>query len=159
MISNAQPAAAEGRTPVSQDVTPLKYTMQDVLNAIPRHCFQADTLRSLCLVSRDLAMVLILLGIATMIPTIENTYLRVLSWSVYGFCQGLVFTGLWELAHESGHGALSKHKWVNDAIGLFIHSTLMVPYHSWQFTHRTHHKGTNHLDRDIAFMPEVKEPV
>ena len=149
---------ANEHSETTQPTTTPKYTMQDVYNAIPRHCFEPDTFRSLGLVGRDVAMALILLGFATRIPYIDNLYMRVLAWSSYGFCQGLVFTGLWELAHESGHGALSRHKWVNNAIGLLIHSTLLVPYHSWQFTHRTHHKGTNHLDRDIAFMPDVKPP-
>ena len=133
------------------------YTMQDIHNAIPRHCFESNTLTSLGLVARDYGIALALLGAATLIPCLHDTTLRVVAWSAYGFCQGLVFTGLWELAHESGHGALSKHKWVNNAIGLLNHSILLVPFHSWQFTHRTHHKGTNHLDRDIAFMPEVKD--
>ena len=103
--------------------------MQDIHNAIPRRCYEADTLRSLGLVMRDYAMVLTLLGFATWIPYIDNGPMRVLAWSIYGFCQGLVFTGLWELAHESGHGALSRQKWVNNAIRLLIHSTLLVPYH------------------------------
>ena len=136
----------------------LEYTMQDVLGAIPRHCFQSNTRKSLQLVARDVGMALTLFAIATFIPNVPNTQLRVLAWTIYSFAQGLVFTGMWEMAHESGHGALSPRKWVNDAIGLCLHSSLLVPYYSWQFTHRTHHKGTNHLSRDIAFMPEIRAP-
>ena len=156
MLAPTEPAIKRSTT--LQATRPLEYTMQDIHNAIPKHCFERDTLRSIRLVARDYAMVFVLLVCATLIPYIGNTPVRVLAWSTYGFCQGLIFTGLWELAHESGHGALSKQKWVNNAIGLLIHSTLLVPYYSWQYTHRTHHKGTNHLDRDIAFMPEIQDP-
>ena len=138
--------------------TPPEYTMQEIHSAIPRHCFDRHTLRSLSYVLRDFALVLALVWIAaTQIPGIQIPSLRVLAWSTYAFCQGLVFTGLWELAHECGHGALSQHKWVNDAMGLVIHSFLLVPYHSWRFTHSQHHKSTNNLDRDIAFVPALKE--
>lgn len=158
MISPTERLPARQKSESIEATIPQGYRMQDIHDAIPLHCFEADTLRSIGLVARDYAMALVLLGIATRIPYLDNTTMRVLAWTVYGFCQGLVFTGLWELAHESGHGALSRHKWVNNAIGLLNHSILLVPFHSWQFTHRTHHKGTNHLDRDIAFMPEIQPP-
>jgi fatty acid desaturase len=32
-----------------------------------------------------------------------------------------------------------------------------VPFHSWRITHSQHHKSTNNLDRDIAFVPTLKE--
>jgi omega-6 fatty acid desaturase (delta-12 desaturase) len=32
-----------------------------------------------------------------------------------------------------------------------------VPFHSWRLTHATHHKTTNNLDKDIAFVPDIKE--
>lgn len=144
----------EARTDISNSDA---YTMKMVHEAIPKHCFRPDTWTSLSIVARDLALVLALVGLATFIPSISSPSVRFGAWSVYGFCQGLVLTGLWELAHESGHRALSPHRWVNDAIGMSIHSLLLVPFHSWRFTHQTHHKSTNHLDRDIAFIPEVKD--
>lgn len=137
---------------------PPQYTMKEIYAAIPPHCFHPNTLISLAYVFRDLFFVLALALIASQIPSyLSHPYLQVLAWATYSFAQGLVFTGLWELAHECGHGALSKHRWFNHAVGLVLHSCLFTPYHSWRFTHQTHHKHTNHLEKDIAFVPDTKE--
>jgi fatty acid desaturase len=136
---------------------PPDYTMKQIYDAIPSHCFQPNTLLSLGYVLRDFAFVLVLGLAATQIPSLPFPYLRQVAWFTYAFVQGLVFTGLWELAHECGHGALSKSKTFNYNTGLIIHSFLLVPFHSWRFTHAQHHKSTNNLDRDIAFVPRMKE--
>ena len=136
---------------------PPDYTMKEIYDAIPPHCFRPNTLLSLGYVLRDFAFVATLALAATQIPSIPFPYLRHLAWFSYFFLQGLVFTGLWELAHECGHGALSKSKAFNHTTGLIIHSFLLVPFHSWRITHSQHHKSTNNLDRDIAFVPTLKE--
>jgi omega-6 fatty acid desaturase / acyl-lipid omega-6 desaturase (Delta-12 desaturase) len=135
--------------------TPPTYTMKEIHDAIPAHCFERDTLLSLCYVLQDFISVAILMGLATQIHLLPAHSLRVVAWAVYSFCQGLIFTGLWELAHECGHGALSTYRWANNSMGLIVHSLLLVPYHSWRFTHSQHHKATNNIERDIAFVPDV----
>lgn len=146
---------AEASAETKPFFTPPMYTMKEIHNAIPAHCFDRNTLLSLSYVLRDFFYVAILMGLATQIPLLPTHSLRVVAWTVYSFCQGLVFTGLWEIAHECGHGALSKSRWVNHAMGLVVHSSLLVPYHSWRFTHSQHHKSTNNIERDIAFVPDV----
>ncbi|KAF8861182.1 hypothetical protein BDZ45DRAFT_587299 [Acephala macrosclerotiorum] len=142
----------------SPDVfVPPEYTMKEIYDNIPAHCLQPNTWLSLFYILRDYFFVLILVSIATQIPNVPYPYLRSTAWFAYAFVQGLVFTGLWELAHECGHGALSKSKAFNNTCGLIIHSILLVPYYSWKITHSTHHKTTNNLDKDIAFVPTIKE--
>jgi omega-6 fatty acid desaturase / acyl-lipid omega-6 desaturase (Delta-12 desaturase) len=136
---------------------PPQYTMQEIYAAIPPHCFHSNTLISLAYVFRDLTFALTLALLASQISHLQSPHIRFLAWATYSFCQGLVFTGIWELAHECGHGALSKHRWFNHAVGLALHSSLFTPYHSWRFTHQTHHKHTNHLGKDIAFVPDTRE--
>lgn len=34
-------------------------------------------------------------------------------------------------AHECGHQAFSESQSINDAVGLILHSCLLVPYYSW----------------------------
>jgi len=140
----------------SPSFTPPEYTMKDIYDAIPPHCLKSNTLLSLAYVLKDFVYVFTLMGLATFIPQLRDQNLRFAAWSLYAFVQGLCFTGLWEIAHESGHGALSKYKWVNSAIGMLVHSLLLVPFHSWKLTHAQHHKSTNNLDRDIAFVPDLK---
>jgi omega-6 fatty acid desaturase (delta-12 desaturase) len=153
----ADPASVNPYASAPSTFHPPTYTMKEIYAAIPPHCFHPNTFISLAYVLRDLLFALILALLASQIPNhISHPLLRVLAWAAYSFCQGLVFTGLWEIAHETGHGALSKHRWVNHAIGLPIHSALLTPYHSWRFTHQTHHKHTNHLEKDIAFVPDTK---
>jgi fatty acid desaturase len=135
---------------------PPTYTMRDIHAAIPPHCFHPNTLISLSYVLRDFSFAFTLAFLATYIRYIPSPSLRIIAWGTYQFAQGLAFTGLWELAHECGHGALSKHKSFNNYVGLTIHSLLLVPYHSWRFTHQTHHKNTNNLSTDIAFVPPLK---
>ncbi|KAH6703166.1 oleate delta-12 desaturase [Leptodontidium sp. MPI-SDFR-AT-0119] len=136
---------------------PPTYTMKEIYDAIPPHCLHPNTLLSLFYVLRDVFYVVTLICLATQIPQIPNNSIQFAAWALYAFLQGLVFTGLWEIAHECGHGALSKSKFFNNVTGLIIHSFLFVPFHSWRITHSTHHKNTNNLDKDIAFVPNLKE--
>ena len=48
--------------------------------------------------------------------------------------QGAVCTGVWVIAHECGHQSFSKWQNVNDAVGLVLHTALLVPYYSWYVT-------------------------
>lgn len=79
---------------------------------------------------------------------------------LYGYVQGLILTGIWIIAHECGHGALFTTKAANDSVGFVLHSALLVPYFSWKYTHARHHRYTNHIDKDTAFVPrrEGEEP-
>lgn len=39
----------------------------------------------------------------------------------------------------SGHQSFSNNKALNDFVGNIVHSSIMVPYHGWRISHRTHH--------------------
>ena len=90
-------------------------------------------------------------------PETTRSFLRFVLWSVYGIAQGLVFTGLWVIAHECGHQAFSPSKYVNNTVGWILHSALLVPYHSWRISHARHHAGTGHMTRDEVFVPSTRE--
>lgn len=62
--------------------------------------------------------------------------------------------GLWVLAHECGHGAFSKDKKLQDAVGYILHSLMLVPYFSWQRSHAVHHQYTNHMELGETHVPE-----
>jgi omega-6 fatty acid desaturase (delta-12 desaturase) len=137
---------------------PPSYTMQQIRAAIPPHCFNPSTLRSLSYVVRDFALASILVYVAaTYIKLIPDVNLRFVAWAAYTICQGMVGTGIWILAHECGHGAFSRHKWLNNVMGLFMHSLLLVPFHSWRISHAKHHKATGNLQRDMVFIPRSRE--
>ena len=74
-------------------------------------------------------------------------------WVVHAVVTGTCGSGVWVLAHECGHGAMSSRKWLNDLVGFPLHSFLLVPYFSWQYSHAVHHSRTNHLDEGETHVP------
>ena len=141
-----------------------------MLGAIPAHCKERSAFWSSTYIVRDVfAMVLVAkfavaAGMAdggalyadamAADSVLSLAYLRWAgAWSVYAWVMGTVATGLWVIAHECGHGAFSVSKGVNDAVGYLLHTALLVPYHSWQFTHHKHHKYTNHMTLGETHVP------
>ena len=136
------------------------YTINQIRNAIPAHCFERSAARGLGYVARDLASLAVTFYIFHNYVTPENipsTPVRALLWAVYTFVQGLFGTGLWVLAHECGHQSFSPSKTLNDTVGWICHSALLVPYFSWKISHGKHHKATGHLERDMVFVPKTRE--
>ena len=148
------------------------FSMQDLLSAIPAHCFHRSTLFSSMYMLVDFLQAALLFYCASWIdpltenlqwsllslsPATSRSFLRIGLWSVYGFMQGLVFTGFWVIAHECGHQAFSPSKNVNNTVGWILHSALLVPYHSWRISHARHHAGTGHMTRDEVFVPSTRE--
>lgn len=136
------------------------FTIKDIRDAIPKHCFERSGLRGLTYVFRDIACLAATFYIFhnyVTPETIPSKPLRVVLWGLYGFIQGLFGTGLWVLAHECGHGAFSSSRNFNDFVGWVLHSSLLVPYFSWQMSHSKHHKATGHMERDMVFVPRTRE--
>ncbi|KAI9654965.1 MAG: hypothetical protein M1821_005718 [Bathelium mastoideum] len=128
--------------------------VDDLKKAIPPHCFRASYSTASYYLLRDVVLAALLMRAAFLyIPLIQNTYVRVTTWALYGWAEGLVFTGLWVLAHECGHGSLFPSRHVNNVVGFTLHSALMVPYFSWQSTHRRHHIYANNMELDHNYVP------
>lgn len=132
------------------------FTVKEIREAIPAHCFRRDTFRSFTYVFHDLVLMLALGYAATYIDTLPSVYARIALWPLYWTAQGIVSTGTWVLGHECGHQAFSPSKTINDSVGFFLHSILLVPYHSWKYSHSKHHKATGHLEKDQVFVPKTR---
>jgi omega-6 fatty acid desaturase (delta-12 desaturase) len=61
--------------------------------------------------------------------------------------------GLWVIGHECGHRGFADSELINDAVGLVVHSFLLVPYFAWQISHRRHHSNTGSVEHDEVFVP------
>ncbi|TVY34651.1 Delta(12) fatty acid desaturase [Lachnellula occidentalis] len=134
------------------------FTMKQIYDAIPAHCFQPSLLRSLAYVVRDyLYLGTLMYSTYIFVPILPSIHLRALCYSLYTVLAGMIMTGIWILAHECGHGAFSKSRTLNNTAGFFLHSSLLVPYHSWRITHSYHHKATGDLERDTVFVPHSRE--
>jgi omega-6 fatty acid desaturase / acyl-lipid omega-6 desaturase (Delta-12 desaturase) len=136
------------------------YTVNDIRNAIPKHCFERSAVRGLLYVFRDIASLATTFYLFNRFVTPENipsTPIRAILWVLYSFVQGLFGTGLWVLAHECGHQSFSPSKVLNDSVGWVCHSALLVPYFSWKISHGKHHKATGNMERDMVFMPKTRD--
>jgi len=135
------------------------FTLGEVKKAIPPHCFNRSLIRSFSYVIVDLTIASILTYIATnYFPTLPQN-LSFLAWPIYWAIQGCILTGVWVIAHECGHHAFSNYQWVDDLVGLVLHSSLLVPYFSWKYSHRRHHSNTGSLERDEVFVPKKKSQI
>lgn len=136
------------------------YTIKDIRDAIPKHCFERSAALGLAYVARDVALLAATFYLFNSYCTPANvpSYpLRATLWAGYTFLQGLFGTGLWVLAHECGHQSFSPSKSLNDTVGWFCHSALLVPYFSWKISHGKHHKATGNMERDMVFLPRTRE--
>jgi len=147
-------------TKVKQPIAPPPFGVKEIREAIPKHCFERSMVRSFMHLFSDIIKASILAYAATYIhhPALPVWAPYVL-WPVYWVLQGLVWTGLWVMAHEAGHQAFSDSKTVNDAVGLIVHSFLLVPYHSWRISHSNHHKNTCSMENDEVHLPPVRSVV
>jgi omega-6 fatty acid desaturase (delta-12 desaturase) len=87
-----------------------EFTIKEIRDAIPAHCFRRDTFKSLTYVLHDFVIIGLLGWLATYIDQIPNVYARVLLWPAYWIAQGVVGTGVWVIGHECGHQAFSPSK-------------------------------------------------
>ncbi|EMC96253.1 hypothetical protein BAUCODRAFT_24063 [Baudoinia panamericana UAMH 10762] len=136
------------------------YTIKDIRDAIPKHCFERSAVRGLSYVARDIACLATTFYAFNTFCTPEyvpSYPLRALLWTGYTFLQGLFGTGIWVIAHECGHQSFSPSKTINDTVGWILHSALLVPYFSWKISHGKHHKATGNMERDMVFMPRTRE--
>lgn len=136
------------------------FTMKQIHDAIPAHCFRPSIARSMSYVVRDY----VLLGSLTWAvyvytPLLPSAFLRGIVYGLYTVAAGMVMTGIWILAHECGHGAFSRSKTLNNVAGFLLHSSLLVPYYSWKISHSHHHKATGDLQRDTVYVPHSRESV
>ncbi|KAF8059791.1 fatty acid desaturase-domain-containing protein [Lyophyllum atratum] len=150
--------------------TPMPWSLKEIRAAIPGHLFIRDTPRGLLYFARDVLLAAVAWSLATTIdPYFKQTATRELltpvgaevarwaAWGVYWWFQGLIFTGIWVIGHECGHGAFSDHKIVNDILGFVTHTFLWTPYFSWKISHHRHHSNHASMERDEVYVPKTRE--
>ncbi|MEM7553338.1 MAG: fatty acid desaturase [Cyanobacteria bacterium P01_A01_bin.84] len=124
----------------------LPFTLSDLKAAIPKECFQPNLGKSFFFFWRDIITIGLLYAAAYYID----------SWfffPIFWVMQGTMFWALFVVGHDCGHQSFSKHKWLNDFMGHICHTPILVPYHGWRISHRTHHKNTGSLENDESWYP------
>ncbi|GBG67271.1 hypothetical protein CBR_g88560 [Chara braunii] len=129
---------------------PPPFSLADIRNAIPNHCFEKDSWRSFSYVVRDVAVVL---GLAAAAAFLNSWFV----WPFYWLAQGTMFWALFVAGHDCGHGSFSNNKRLNDFVGHLTHSSILVPFHGWRISHRNHHANHGHVENDESWTPATKK--
>ncbi|KAK4742579.1 hypothetical protein SAY87_000580 [Trapa incisa] len=122
------------------------FKLADIRAAIPKHCWVKDPWRSMSYVVRDVAVVF---GLAAAAAYLNNWVV----WPLYWAAQGTMFWALFVLGHDCGHGSFSNNPKLNSVVGHLLHSSILVPYHGWRISHRTHHQNHGHAENDESWHP------
>eukprot|EP00270_Netrium_digitus_P017785 TRINITY_DN6629_c0_g1_i6.p1 TRINITY_DN6629_c0_g1~~TRINITY_DN6629_c0_g1_i6.p1 ORF type:complete len:439 (+),score=22.90 TRINITY_DN6629_c0_g1_i6:81-1397(+) len=128
---------------------PPPFTLSDIRAAIPKHCWEKNSWKSMSYLLRD---VLVVFGLAAAAAYLDSW----LVWPLYWVVQGTMFWALFVIGHDCGHGSFSNNKKLNDLIGHLTHSSILVPYHGWRISHRTHHANHGHVENDESWHPMSK---
>ena len=124
----------------------LPFTLQDVRSAIPAHCFQSNAARSLAFFFLDMGIVALLYAVTAWIN-------QAWFFPIFWLMQGTMFWALFVVGHDCGHGSFSRYRWLNNLIGHLSHTVILVPYHGWRISHRTHHANTGNIETDESWYP------
>ena len=122
-----------------------------MLASIPEDCFKKDTFKSMMYAAISTAMTVGCGVLAYLYIPMKLSFWP--AWLAYAAVTGTIGTGCWVIAHECGHNAFSDNRVLQDAVGYFLHSLLLVPYFSWQRSHAVHHSRTNHLTEAGLVQP------
>ncbi|XP_020108581.1 omega-3 fatty acid desaturase, chloroplastic [Ananas comosus] len=125
---------------------PPPFGLAEIRAAIPKRCWVKDPWRSMSYVVRDVAVVIGLAAAAAYI----NSWIV---WPLYWVAQGTMFWALFVLGHDCGHGSFSSNPKLNSVVGHLLHSSILVPYHGWRISHRTHHQNHGHVENDESWHP------
>jgi omega-3 fatty acid desaturase (delta-15 desaturase) len=124
----------------------LSFTLQDLKAAIPAHCFEPSVWKSLSYFFLDISLIAGLYAIAYFLDSW-------LFFPIFWLMQGTMFWALFVVGHDCGHGSFSRLKWLNNLIGHLCHIPILVPYHGWRISHRTHHANTGNIETDESWYP------
>jgi omega-6 fatty acid desaturase (delta-12 desaturase) len=131
--------------------------VQRFRQALPKECYQISTLHSMLSLLRDVVLTALVFMVTIFLHKVIPGGIGIIGSVIYAIVQGTVWTGLWVLAHECGHGAFSPSRQVCDAVGFVVHTLLLVPYYSWKSTHAKHHKYTNSLGKGESHVPYTRD--
>ena len=127
--------------------------MTEIRRVVPSHCFSPDTKLALFYTGRDLAQIVVLFFVYLAVQLVSPPLVAWLSMPVYWFLQGTLMWAVFVLGHDCGHGSYSRYTLLNDIMGTFLHTIVLVPYYPWKLSHRHHHKHTSDIDHDEIFYP------
>ncbi|XP_049370143.1 omega-3 fatty acid desaturase, endoplasmic reticulum-like isoform X2 [Solanum verrucosum] len=122
------------------------FKLSEIRAAIPKHCWIKNPWKSLSYVLRD---IIIVFALVTMAIFFDNWKF----WPIYWILQGTMFWAIFVLGHDCGHGSFSDSALLNSVVGHILHSFILVPYHGWRISHKTHHQNHGNVEADESWVP------
>lgn len=91
-------------SPVPQPISRPQFTLTELRNAIPPHCFERSMVKSFGFLALDIVIISSLLCCAYAVFEQHSLpfYCQLIGLPIYWFIQGSVMFGIWVLAHECG---------------------------------------------------------
>ncbi|GAV66603.1 FA_desaturase domain-containing protein/DUF3474 domain-containing protein [Cephalotus follicularis] len=129
---------------------PPPFKIAQIRAAIPMHCWVKNPWRSMSYVLRD---VLVVFALVAAVIHLDSWFF----WPLYWVSQGTMFWAIFVLGHDCGHGSFSDSPMLNSLVGHILHSSILVPYHGWRISHRTHHQNHGHVENDESWVPLPEE--
>ncbi len=126
-------------------------SMRELRAVIPDDCFKSNLAISLAYAAMSIALTASTGLLAWRYIPLD--WRATPLWIGYALVCGTFAIGVWVVAHECGHGAFCSNKRISNTIGFVLHSSLLVPYFSWQRSHGIHHSKTNHLIEGESHVP------
>lgn len=123
--------------------------LKDILQTLPRECFQKDSRKAWTTVIRSVLLV----GLGYWGLWFAPWFLLPPLW----IFTGTALTGFFVIGHDCGHRSFANRRWVNDLVGHLMMLPLIYPFHSWRILHNQHHTHTNKLELDNAWQPFTLE--
>lgn len=138
---------------------PTYPSLSDLKKLFPKKLSEISVARSLSslMLSVTAVMVSMAFGYYVILPETPPNFWESLILAAYAFWIGTCLVGFWILAHECGHGCFLKNKWLEDIIGLVLHTICLIPYFAWARSHLLHHANHGHIEKDTAYLPLLPE--
>jgi omega-6 fatty acid desaturase (delta-12 desaturase) len=121
-------------------------TMRDLVDAIPRDCFERRLSRQLLGMASSAAVLALAYAALVVNPF---WWLLPPLW----FLAGTAAWGLYVIGHECGHGSFSNSRRLDRVVGHIMLTPFLYPFHSWRLLHNRHHANTNSIEKDIDWRP------
>jgi len=122
-------------------------SLRQLKQAIPKKCFEKNTLRSISFLVRDFVLCI---GLWLLYPLFESMLPWYTGVFLYWQLGGLFMWCLFVVGHDCGHTTFSNSQLVNDLVGHLSHSVLLVPFWPWARSHHKHHSYHQHIGKDVS---------
>lgn len=121
-------------------------SVKSIIATIPQECFEKSNVKSAFYLIRDFLFFAALYSL--IIWTNDPIFALPLSLIL-----GTVLTGIFIIGHDCGHRSFSPSIAVNDWVGELTTAMALWPFHIWRLSHDIHHRHTNNIEKDIAWVP------